>query len=66
MKIEEKEEREEREEREGRLEVRLYTLALETNRCNLEGEFSPSESEPQECCSYQTVGSKKNALKKTN
>jgi len=50
---------EEREEREGSLEVRLYTLVLETNRCNLEGEFSPSESEPQECCGYQTVGSNK-------
>jgi hypothetical protein len=45
VKIEEREER----------EARLYTAALETNRYNLEGEFSPSESELQECCSYQTV-----------
>lgn len=45
VKIEEREER--------------YTLALETNRYNLEGEFSPSEAELQECCSYQTVESNK-------
>jgi hypothetical protein len=54
VKIEEREER--------------YTLALETNRYNnrynLEGEFSPSEAELQECCSYQTVESNKTLYKR--